>query len=94
MGLSTTQFPDHEPTDLELNEASLLEALVNIRNYQVEDELRGITKPTKLIVTESGIAMVRHRCATEPEFHAAVKERAAEDAEYRQLCESVGIDLT
>ncbi len=81
-----------ESTSLELNEASLLEAIKNIRSFASEDELRAL-KPAKLIVTEQGIANTRYRYATEAWFRDAVRERAARDPEYRKVCEYAGLIL-
>lgn len=75
----------------DLNEASLLEALINIRSFESKDELR--SKPRKLMVTEEGIAITRHRYETEPEFRAAVQETARENPDYRRLCLEVGLIL-
>ncbi len=78
-------------TILDLNEASLLEAIKNIRSFTSEEELR--SKPAKLIVTEQGIANTRYRYATEAWFRDAVRERAAVDPEYRKVCEYAGLIL-
>ncbi len=76
----------------DLNEASLLKALASIRGMCWSDEER--TKNTKkLIVTMEGVAMVRHRYATDPEFRSSVRERARADPEYRKLCEDSGLIL-
>jgi len=70
----------------DLTEASLAEALAIIRN-----EPR--STPTHLIVTDEGIALVKHRIATEPDFRTMIMERASDDPEYREFLESVGISV-
>lgn len=76
----------------DLNEASLLEAMRNI-GWADERDLKLKPKPTRLVVTPEGIALVRYRYETEPEFCLAVQEHAAENPEYRKLCEDVGLVL-
>ena len=77
----------------ELNEASMLEALRNIKQFATADELRGQTKPTRLMVTDAGIAWVRQRYQEERWFRDAVRKHAARDPEYRRLCEGAGLIL-